>query len=245
MRKVQDKPRARELTAAIEEMHPPYKDVWGNILARALRAYEQGSDLKDELEKAGLDWGIFWHWVSRYPAVNAAYVAARTAYAHGLAREIHELARSASDAKGLDPRRAQVAMTGLQWLASRYAPQLYSERYQAVAGVQVVINSSLPLDGEAPKDATISTSYTVQSQPTIGSDNPHPASDEPDTSFKPRRKGRKRGKVAAEGGHPPDGSHPAPRSASGDPRPGRKRAQKKVPSVRYAPAIPSPGGAKK
>lgn len=206
-----------------------------------------GESLTSILGELGVNWSKWFREVLRKDRASV-WAQARENHGHARAQQIAQLADDVLDGR-VDHKVANAAFGMLAWVASKSAPKHYSDKHQAVAGVQVVIASSLTLDGEAPQSGDISATYKAVSRPSYGSDDTAP---EPARLNAPAKRTRKRSrKQEGQGAGPPDGSHPTGAGVSGTHHPtdGRTRTarkntkttRKRVPKVEYGPE-PQPEG---
>src|SRR5690606_13362570 len=114
-------------------------------------------------------WSTWWRWVVERPEVAAAWETAKVNMAHALVAEAIDVARKTL-AKEYAARDAAIFLNMAQWVAGKFAPKLYSERHQNIAGVQVVINSTLALGGEPAQSQGESRGYVVVAHPAQGRD---------------------------------------------------------------------------
>ena len=92
---------------------------------------------------------IFLFWRARYEELAKVYAESRVVQGHGYFDRIIELADQVTrkvDDGGIDPRKAQTAISAFQWVAGRLVPQEYGDKGQKTPAIAIQINTTLGVD---------------------------------------------------------------------------------------------------
>lgn len=137
------------LPVKAETEHPMTKFPYEPELALGICArIASGETLTAVCKDLDLPVWSFQLWRTRYPELGKVYSDARVVQGHGFFDKIAEIAEDvARGPNGIDPRRAGVATSSYQWLASRLNPQEYGDKATKVPPVAVQIITTLGVKG--------------------------------------------------------------------------------------------------
>lgn len=159
-------------------------DTYDPVVAQTVIDHIAGGGLlKTILPAEGLKSGqrfpavkTWWYWCDRHPELKSLYLQARERQATNLFEQVLELAEAVTGKTGIDPKRAQVAISAIQWAAGKLSPQQYGERRITTPAVAIQIITTLPLEpgqerraeDASPYVITVKTQEPVQEVPADG-----------------------------------------------------------------------------
>lgn len=192
-------------TAPVKPPIPFNAEVVARIIARVAAGEVLADALRSDPEAPG--WDQFWYWLQDRPDLHTAYMNARERSAHALAATV-KLVADEVHSGALEPARARVVIEAYQWLARVYAPRFYGERFATPGGTTLIVQTTLALSGDAPRDAGVSGGYVLtaspalatpgEGDPPIGSHRPPPGQ----RGVPHRLRGPEKSKSGHEGGKP-------------------------------------------
>lgn len=154
-----------------------------------------GEVLRDVLAEEGYpSYALFWRWLSENERAAELWAQARELAGHTFAGEVLKVTRETHKLT-LPPDVARVVSANYQWLAAKFAPRHYSERFGQVQGLQLVINTTLDLaPGQRGQDLSEQGSYVLVAHTPPGEGEPpiEPLATSPKSrgSRRPRRTGK-------------------------------------------------------